>query len=69
MPNHNSRLFRELTRDEVASVVRRHFGAVDFTSRLMDGGLFNTTYLLSLSDGRRYVLRSGPDTRQRHLAP
>lgn len=64
MPNRNSRLFRELTRGEVASVVRRHFGAVDFTACLMDGGLFNTTYLLSLSDGRRYVLRSGPVNRQ-----
>ena len=64
MPNRNSRLFRELTRGELAAAVRRHFGAVDFTARLMDGGLFNTTYLLSLSDGRRYVLRSGPVNRQ-----
>ena len=64
MPNRNSRLFRELTRDELAVVVRRHFGTTDFTARLMDGGLFNTTYLLSLSDGRRYVLRVGPVNRQ-----
>ena len=64
MPNRNSRLFRELTRGELAAAVRRHFGAVDFTACLMDGGLFNTTYLLSLSDGRRYVLRSGPVNRQ-----
>ena len=64
MPNRNSRLFRELTRGELAAAVRRHFGAVDFTARLMDGGLFNTTYLLSLSDGLRYVLRSGPVNRQ-----
>lgn len=64
MPNRKSRLFRELTRDELAAAVRRHFGAVDFTACLMDGGLFNTTYLLSLSDGGRYVLRAGPVNRQ-----
>ncbi|KRN18741.1 phosphotransferase family protein [Lacticaseibacillus camelliae] len=54
----------------------QHFPrAGQFQSRLASGGLFNTSYTLTLADGQRYMLTAGPVNRdllipyERHLMP
>lgn len=58
----SSLLYLELTNEELASIVRRHFGAGDFEAKLLDGGMFNTTYRIDIA-GEGYVLRMGPVNR------
>lgn len=59
--NTQSELFQELTQEEISRITQAHFpGSGVGSYRLLDGGLFNTTYLLTLTDSRRLVLRVGP---------
>ncbi len=61
--NVNSSLFKELSQDEILSVVNKDFQHDELiTYDLMKGGAFNTTYLLTLRSGK-YVLRAGPVNR------
>lgn len=63
--NTGSLLYRPCAPDELRHLVGRHFGPTALArASLLEGGLFNTTYLLTLADGRRYVLRLGPVNRQ-----
>ena len=55
-----SPFYLEPSREELASVVRYHFGTASFTFTPKAGGMFNTTGLLELSDGRRCILRCAP---------
>lgn len=60
-----SRLFQPLTSAQLTAVVAQHFPHTQgFQSRLATGGLFNTSYTLTLADGRRYMLTVGPVNRQ-----
>ncbi len=62
--NTASSLYRELTAEELQSVVQKHFAPRGIaSSKLLSGGLFNTTYFVELTDGLKMVLRLGPVNR------
>ena len=67
--NRGSFLFREEPHDVIARIFSRSLGEGDVTAaRLLDGGMFNTTYLVGCgSPERLFVLRLGPVERQRLL--
>lgn len=56
-------LFRELDENELRLVVREKLGEDVKSYKLLDGGLFNTTYFIETSCGGRFVLRVGPVNR------
>ena len=56
----SSPFYLEPSGAELSALVRRHFGAAGFTFTPKAGGMFNTTGLLELSDGRRCILRCAP---------
>lgn len=60
--NTASSLYRELTPEQLTAIVEAHFGAGrPYAARLLEGGLFNTTYRVSLREPEReVVLRMGP---------
>lgn len=59
-----SSLYQELTGKELCAVCGKTFGTEKHTAQLLSGGLFNTTYLITLTEtGRKYVLRTGPVNR------
>lgn len=61
----SSNLFKELNCDELHNIIGTHFGMERrFGYKLLDGGLFNTTYLITfLPDENKLVLRVGPVNR------
>jgi len=61
--NSASNLFRELTAPELDAVVAAHLNTTEYHARLMTGGMFNTTYLISPAAGEKAVLRVGPVNR------
>lgn len=65
--NSRSWLFREESLEVIKSIFRRALGAETVReARLLDGGLFNTTYLVTCGAGEeRTVLRLGPVERHR----
>jgi len=63
--NPTSNLFRELTAPELDAVVAAHLGVAVYQARLLEGGMFNTTYLITPIAGEKAVLRVGPV--HRHL--
>ena len=67
--NRGSFLFREEPHDIIARIFSRSLGVEGGVSaRLLDGGMFNTTYLVGCgSPERLFVLRLGPVERQRLL--
>lgn len=67
--NRGSFLFREEPHDVIARIFSRSLGVEGGVSaRLLDGGMFNTTYLVGCgSPERLFVLRLGPVERQRLL--
>lgn len=58
-----SSLYRELTPDELAKVVALALHTEILSSRLLSGGLFNTTYLVDTQGMGKVVLRVGPVNR------
>jgi len=62
--NPTSNLFRELTAPELDAVAAAHLGTTDYRARLLTGGMFNTTYLISPVAGEKAVLRVGPVNRR-----
>lgn len=59
--NSSSRLYREINLKEIHTIQSKHFGSQRILSaKPLTGGLFNTTYLLELSDSTAVVLRLGP---------
>ena len=65
--NSGSWLFREEPLEVIKTIFRRALGAETVReARLLDGGLFNTTYLVTYGAGEgRAVLRLGPVERHR----
>lgn len=59
-----SSLYKTLTTEELTLLVKRHFHTETFEASLLQGGMFNTTYLLKgLPEGQKMVLRLGPVNR------
>lgn len=58
-----SSLYRELTPQELSSVIASALDTEILSSRLLTGGLFNTTYLVDTSSCGRVVARIGPVNR------
>ncbi len=60
-----SRLFREISREEISALFQAALGEGEIrTSRLLQGGLFNTTYYVEYGpEPRQAVLRLGPVNR------
>lgn len=59
-----SLLYAECDIKTLRLLAARHFSDTDLErAELLKGGMFNTTYRLDLSDGRKYVLRLGPVNR------
>lgn len=58
----SSLLYLELTPQELAAIVCEHFGTDRFEAKLLDGGMFNTTYRIDVNNSA-YVLRMGPVNR------
>lgn len=63
--NTESSLFREISLEDIKNITYRHLGTREISqARLMEGGLFNTTYhLICGSDNRQVILRLGPVNR------
>ncbi|WP_225049261.1 phosphotransferase family protein [Lacticaseibacillus kribbianus] len=56
-----SLIYQELTAPQLTALIHRHFpGAADYRVAIAHGGLFNTTYRLTLADKTAYILRVGP---------
>ena len=63
--NTESSLFREISLEDIKNITYRHLGTREISqARLMEGGLFNTTYhLICGSDNRQVILRLCPVNR------
>ncbi|MHC1747074.1 MAG: phosphotransferase family protein [Cellulosilyticaceae bacterium] len=59
----DSKIYRELSLEELNKIINSHFNTIDFTYTILNGGMFNTTYLINLSNTKKYVLRVGPINR------
>lgn len=60
MANTSSALFCPLTKEELLKITKESVGEPLTDAVLQDGGLFNTTYRLTVASGKRYILRVGP---------
>ena len=58
-----SSLFQELKEEEIKGIIGRTLGTEPTHARLLQGGLFNTTYLVDTRNCGRVVLRVGPVNR------
>jgi fructosamine-3-kinase len=60
--NKESKLYRELSIEELNKIVNYHFGETNqYRAKLLTGGLFNTTYHISfINSTKEIVLRVGP---------
>lgn len=61
--NNKSELYKELTREDLVKIIEFNFNETNFDYSLLKGGLFNTTYLITLTSGQKLVLRVGPINR------
>lgn len=60
-----SRIFKELTTEEIKIIIKNVFPKKQLTSQLLlTGGHFNTTYKIIFDDKSAYVLRVGPINRE-----
>jgi Ser/Thr protein kinase RdoA (MazF antagonist) len=57
--NKKSSLYKELSLIELSKIINHHFDETDFEAELLSGGLFNTTYRISLPE-KKIILRVGP---------
>jgi fructosamine-3-kinase len=64
--NKASKLYRELSNDELDKVIYNHFGEnSQYQATLLSGGLFNTTYhILFIATAEEVILRVGPVNRE-----
>ncbi len=56
-------LYQPLTDGELNALITESLHTELASSRLLTGGMFNTTYLIESADGKKYVLRVGPVNR------
>ena len=57
-----SSLFRRIHPEELVAIAKKHFASnILREASCLNGGFFNTIYKLTLSDGKRYILRVAPD--------
>ncbi|HEX3016288.1 MAG TPA: fructosamine kinase family protein [Caproicibacter sp.] len=68
--NTNSSLYKELTLNEIKALLNANFNTdVLHEAKLLEGGLFNTTYMVCYGDDKkRSVLRCGPVNRHLLMA-
>lgn len=59
----NSSLYKELTEPELKNIISANLHTDNFTSKLLTGGLFNTTYMIETAEHKKFVLRVGPVNR------
>ena len=59
MVNSGSHLFKELDMLELSALIQNHTNSELAEFTLQPGGLFNTTYKITLTDGRKMILRVG----------
>lgn len=57
-----SHIYQELTDSELHTIISAHLSGT-FSSQKLTGGMFNTTSLITMDNGERYVLRMGPVNR------
>lgn len=63
--NESSKIYKELSYDELNKIIKSNFGVDKFEARLISGGLFNTTYRIKLLDSKReIILRVGPSNQE-----
>jgi aminoglycoside phosphotransferase (APT) family kinase protein len=60
MANSGSYLFKELDLQTLFALIQTHTNSELAEFNLQSGGLFNTTYKITLTDGRKMILRIGP---------
>lgn len=58
-----SKIYLEISKQELQVIVTKHFGCRPFQFQILHGGMFNTTYLLTVNDNEKYILRLGPVNR------
>lgn len=64
MSNPTSSIYKELDFVELEQIVKKHLLTNEFDYKVLSGGMFNTTYLVTvLATGKKYVLRVGPVNR------
>ena len=56
-------LYKPLTDGELNAVITQSLHTGIASSRLLTGGMFNTTYFIESTEGKKYVLRVGPVNR------
>lgn len=65
MANSASRLFKELTDEEIKKIMARHIPGAEISGySLCHGGLFNTTYRVDFGNAPSVILRVGPIRRE-----
>lgn len=55
-----SLLFQTVTVEEINAVMQKHFSSVVKEYKLLNGGMFNTTYSVQLENRKLVILRIGP---------
>ncbi|MCL2300545.1 MAG: aminoglycoside phosphotransferase family protein [Firmicutes bacterium] len=63
-----SNIRRELAKAELDKIIFFHFKTAEYSWELLNGGMFNTTYLVTLAQNRNVVLRVGPIRREMLLS-
>ncbi|MGL5347220.1 MAG: aminoglycoside phosphotransferase family protein [Peptostreptococcaceae bacterium] len=60
--NKTSKIYKELSKDELTKIIENHIGGkIEFDTKLMSGGLFNTTYYINVDKlSKEFILRVGP---------
>lgn len=58
-----SRIYEELSYNQLKRLVEENFGTDSFEYSIKTGGMFNTTYVLTI-ENEKYILRVGPINRE-----
>lgn len=68
--NQASSLYQEISQETIGAIIQKHFGDRELhEAKLLEGGLFNTTYRVSFGQpARKVVLRLGPVNRHLLMA-
>lgn len=58
--NKKSLLFGTVSKADLNRIAEKNFSSNICSYKLLDGGLFNTTYLVQIENSERYIFRFGP---------